>query len=164
MVPNFFFQPSPFKRIDWKHEAANILDSRRITLDYILLTTARSSSVNFFMSCDLFERISVDRQKHNIYWVQRRETFSHLKVNLTDISNHQFSWTWDCCRHLGLSTIQKTTSDLRQLANGIYPNATDEHVSIGESTANETLYIFYSECHRYLQYWVSESSWSQELN
>ncbi|KAG0142702.1 hypothetical protein CROQUDRAFT_49912, partial [Cronartium quercuum f. sp. fusiforme G11] len=55
----------------------------------------------FWISKSLFVKIEADLQQHDAYWVQRK----------------------DCCGKLGLSTCQKMTAALHELAYGIPADA-----------------------------------------
>jgi hypothetical protein len=52
------------------------------------------------------------------------------------------SFFQDCCGQIGLSTHQKLTAAIRQLAYGTSADSLDECVRIGETTALQTLKYF----------------------
>ena len=53
-----------------------------------------------------------------------------------------FQQKFDALHNIGLSTIQKVTAALRQMAYGTPADACDQYIRIGESTALECLYRF----------------------
>ncbi|AAF97981.1 F21J9.3 [Arabidopsis thaliana] len=74
----------------------------------------------FRMSRSLFLRIYDAIQRHDNYFVQRRDRVGKL----------------------GLSGLQKMTAAFRMLAYGVPADSTDEYIKIGESTALESLKRF----------------------
>ena len=73
------------------------------------------------MSRTLFLRIYEAIQRHDNYFVQRRDGIGRL----------------------GLSGLQKVTAVFRMLAYGVPADSTDEYIKIGESTALESLKRFW---------------------
>jgi hypothetical protein len=70
-----------------------------------------------------------------------RRLFLHV-MDRVCVADPWFVQKPDCTGLLGLSSHQKVTSAMRQLAYGISADATDEYVRIGESTAREALKRF----------------------
>ncbi|XP_062088359.1 uncharacterized protein LOC133794934 [Humulus lupulus] len=72
------------------------------------------------MGCPLFLHILDAIQRHDNYFIQRRDGMGKL----------------------GLSGLQKVTDVFRMLAYGVPADATDEYIKIGESTTIESLKRF----------------------
>ncbi|KAI7953618.1 hypothetical protein MJO28_006165 [Puccinia striiformis f. sp. tritici] len=71
----------------------------------------------------------------------RKELFLKIAAAVVDASPY-FVQKADCTGKIGLSSFQKITSALRQLAYGCAMDATDEYCRTSESTARQTLRIF----------------------
>ncbi|KAL5794735.1 hypothetical protein ACOSP7_003329 [Xanthoceras sorbifolium] len=74
----------------------------------------------FRMGQSLFLRIANEVERHDNYFVQRRNGLGRL----------------------GLSSLQKITSVFQMLAYGVPADSTDEYIKIGESTAIESMKRF----------------------
>ncbi|KAL5741210.1 hypothetical protein ACOSP7_027942 [Xanthoceras sorbifolium] len=74
----------------------------------------------FRMDRSLFLRIANEVERHDNYFVQRRDGLGRL----------------------GLSSLQKITSVFRMLAYGVQEDSTDEYIKIGESTIIESMKRF----------------------
>ncbi|KAL5865830.1 hypothetical protein ACOSQ3_003344 [Xanthoceras sorbifolium] len=74
----------------------------------------------FRMGRSLFLRIANEVERHDNYFVQRRDGLGRL----------------------GLSSLQKITSVFRMLAYGVPADSTDEYIKIGESTTIESMKRF----------------------
>ncbi|KAL5790551.1 hypothetical protein ACOSQ2_005439 [Xanthoceras sorbifolium] len=74
----------------------------------------------FRMSRSLFLRIANEVERHDNYFVQRRDGLGRL----------------------GLSSLQKITSVFQMLAYSVPANSTDEYIKIGESTTIESMKRF----------------------
>nr|GEZ69306.1 hypothetical protein [Tanacetum cinerariifolium] len=53
-----------------------------------------------------------------------------------------FQQTYDCTRKVGISSLMKCTSVIRQMAYGAVPNALDEYMQMGAITSCKSLQMF----------------------
>nr|GEY36053.1 putative nuclease HARBI1 [Tanacetum cinerariifolium] len=70
-----------------------------------------------------------------------RTLFTDIVRKITDYSPF-FQQTNDCAGRLGISSLMKCTFAIRQMAYGAVPDALDEYLQIGATTAPKSLQLF----------------------
>ncbi|GKD18091.1 putative nuclease HARBI1 [Tanacetum coccineum] len=78
--------------------------------------------------------------------VERDRYGAHDRLVMAYFSEHPQD---DCTRQLGISSLMKCTSAIRQLAYGSVPDSLDEYMQMGVTTARKSLQIFCKEKHRF---------------
>ncbi|KAL8542748.1 hypothetical protein ACS0TY_003575 [Phlomoides rotata] len=91
---------------------------------------------------DYFSKNPVYNDEHFRRRFQMSRTIFLRIVEAVKEHDHYFFQRRNAAGQLGLSTLQKVTTDVRILAYGVPVDATDEYIKIGESTTIECLKRF----------------------